>query len=66
MYSQSTGEVNSNIEYVLATSKMNQTSDPCIRSWKSLTTLEVMTYYLVMHTGPGPYIDSDFTLNEIT
>ena len=21
--------------------------------WKSLTTLEVMTYYLVVHTGPG-------------
>ena len=23
--------------------------------WKSLTTMEVMTYYLVVHTGPELY-----------
>ena len=31
----------------------------CLLS-KSLTTLEVMTYYLVVHTGPGPVVLKDF------
>ena len=44
--------------YVLATSKVNPTSDPVHTKLerllsKSLTTLEVMTYYLVVHTGRG-------------
>ena len=26
---------------------------------KSLTTLEVMSYYLVVHTGPGEGLDED-------
>ena len=61
MYSQSTGEVNSNKSYVLATSKVNPTSDLSIRSSSAyfrshLTTLEVMTYYLVVHMGPGRYM----------
>ena len=56
IYSRSTGEVNFN-SFVLATSKMNPTSEPMHTKferllWKSLTTLEVMTYYLVVHTGP--------------
>ena len=43
--------------YVLAASKVNPTSDPMHTKLerllsKSLTTLEVMTYYLVVHTGP--------------
>ena len=29
--------------------------------WKSLTTLEVMTYYLVVHMGPGREI-SNYTI----
>ena len=28
--------------------------------WKSLTTLEVMAYYLVVHTGPGVQPDVDW------
>ena len=41
---------------------MNQTSDPIHTKFerllsKSLTTLEVMSYYLVVHTGPGVFVD---------
>ena len=57
MYSRSTGEVNSN----RITSSLLE-NEPDFRPMhtkferllsKSLTTLEVMTYDLVMHTGPG-------------
>ena len=44
-----TGEVNSNC-YVFATSKVNPKLERLLS--KSLTTLEVLTYYLVVHTGP--------------
>ena len=50
MYSRSTAEVNSN-SYVFATSKVNPKLERLLS--KSLTTLEVMTDYLVVHTGPG-------------
>ena len=53
MYSRSTGEVNSN-GYVFATSKVNPKFERLLS--KSLTTLEVMTYYLVVHTGPEQVI----------
>ena len=49
MYSRSTGEVNCN-SYVFATSKVNPKLERLIS--KSLTTMEIMTYYLVVHTGP--------------
>ena len=55
MYSRSTGEVNSN-SYVFATSKVNPKLESLLS--KSLTTLEVMTYYLVVHTGPEQYTSS--------
>ena len=53
MYSRSAGEVNSN-SYVFATSKVNPKLERLLS--KSLTTLKVMTYYLVVHTGPGPLV----------
>ena len=57
MYSRSTGEVNSNrVTWSLLRNEpdfrpMNTKFERLLS--KSLTTLEVMSYYLVVHTGPG-------------
>ena len=57
MYSRSTGEVNSNrvrsFENEPDFRPMHTKLERLLS--KSLTTLEVMPYYLVVHTGPGVY-----------
>ena len=63
MYSRSPGEVNSN-SYVFATSKVNPKLERLLS--KSLTTLEVLTYYLVVHTGQDHSLVPPWTVRYIT